>query len=296
MIMERFLDGNKILGTKYAEEIRKQVSVDTRLIFEKIGIKPRLVVILVGDNPASHIYVNNKKNFAGKCGIDSDVITLPREASERELLDIIAILNSDVKTHGILVQMPLPQHINSVSIIKAISHHKDVDGFHTHNMGALLTKTTTDKSLLPCTPIGCMYILHSLIPKIRGLNAVVIGASNIVGKPIAAMLINEGATVSVLNSSTQNKRHFTLEADIIITACGIPNVIGQDDIKDGVTILDVGINRLESGQIVGDCNFFECKTKANFITPVPGGIGPMTIAMLLRNTIIAMKGQIGMNL
>lgn len=293
--MERFLDGNTILGSKYAEAIHKEITADAQSIFGQKGIRPKLAVILVGDDPASLIYVNSKKNFASKCGIDSESVILPESTSEQELLNIIHTLNFDAKIHGILVQMPLPRHIDAANIIKAISPHKDVDGFHIQNMGKLLTKTATEQSLLPCTPLGCMYILRSLVPNIRGLNAVVIGSSNIVGKPLAAMLINEGATVSVLNSATKNKRYFTLNADIIITACGVLNIIGQDDIKDGVIILDVGINRLKDGKITGDCNFAECKTKAKFITPVPGGIGPMTIAMLLRNTVIAAKNQLDMN-
>ena len=287
--MKTFLDGNIILGNECAKAIRSNVKNQTQEL-AKNGVVPCLVVILVGENPASKIYVSNKNKFAIECGMKSVEVLLPSTITEKQLLEKINELNTDITVNGILVQMPLPKHINSNAIINAIKPEKDVDGFHPKNMGALLTNTTHEYSLLPCTPLGCMHILQSLVPNLRGKSAVVIGMSNIVGKPVAAMLINKGATVSILNSATQNREIYTKNADILITACGVPNLIGAEDITNPI-ILDVGINRLESGKIVGDCNFDECKGKAKFITPVPGGIGPMTIAMLLQNTILATKWQ-----
>jgi methylenetetrahydrofolate dehydrogenase (NADP+)/methenyltetrahydrofolate cyclohydrolase len=287
--MQTFLDGNIILGNEYAKAIRNDVKNQTQEL-ARDGIVPCLVVVLVGENPASKIYVSNKKKFAVECGMKSVEVLLPSTVTEEQLLEQINELNADVAVNGILVQMPLPKHIDSNEVINAIKPEKDVDGFHPKNMGALLTNTMHEYSLLPCTPLGCMHILQSLVPNLRGKGAVVIGMSNIVGKPLAAMLINKGVTVSVLNSATQNRTLYTKNADILITACGVPNIVGVEDITNPV-ILDVGINRLENGKIVGDCNFDECKTKAKFITPVPGGIGPMTIAMLLQNTIFATKWQ-----
>jgi len=287
--MQTFLDGNIILGNEYAKAIRSNVKNQTQELI-KNGIVPCLVVILIGENPASKIYVSNKKKFAIECGMKSEEVLLPSTITQEQLLEKINELNTDISVNGILVQMPLPKHINSNAIINAIKPEKDVDGFHPKNMGALLTNTTHEYSLLPCTPLGCMHILQSLVPNLRGKSAVVIGMSNIVGKPLAAMLINKGTTVSVLNSATQNREIYTKNADILITACGVPNLINAEDITNPV-ILDVGINRLENGKIVGDCDFEKCKSKAKFITPVPGGIGPMTIAMLLQNTILATKWQ-----
>ena len=287
--MQTFLDGNTILGNEYAKAIRSDVKSWVQEL-AKNGVVPCLVVVLVGENPASKIYVSNKKKFAVECGMKSVEVLLPSTVTQEQLLEKINELNADTDVNGILVQMPLPKHIDSNAIINAIKPEKDVDGFHPKNMGALLTNTTHEYSLLPCTPLGCMHILQSLVPNLRGKSAVVIGMSNIVGKPLAAMLINKGVTVSVLNSATQNRKLYTKNADILITACGVPNLVGVEDITNPV-ILDVGINRLENGKIVGDCNFDECKSKAKFITPVPGGIGPMTIAMLLQNTILATKWQ-----
>jgi methylenetetrahydrofolate dehydrogenase (NADP+)/methenyltetrahydrofolate cyclohydrolase len=288
--MQKFLNNNIILGNEYAKSIRNNVSNDVKSLQEH-GVTPCLVVILVGEDPASKIYVNNKKKFAVECGMNSVEILLPATISENELLLKIEELNNDKNVNGILVQMPLPKHINSNHVINKIKAEKDVDGFHPLNMGKLFTNTLEKNSLLPCTPSGCMYILKSLEENLRGKNAVVIGMSNIVGKPISSMLINEGVTVSILNSATENRQYYTKNADILITACGVPNLIGADDISNPI-ILDVGINRLPSGKITGDCNFEECREKARFITPVPGGIGPMTISMLLQNTVTATKIQL----
>jgi methylenetetrahydrofolate dehydrogenase (NADP+)/methenyltetrahydrofolate cyclohydrolase len=288
--MEQFLDGNVILGNLYAENIRQSVKTDVENFRNQTGIVPNLTVVLIGNNPASKIYVQNKKKFAIECGMKSQDIFFDESISEGELLFEIQRLNNDSTVHGILVQMPLPRNINANVVINAIDPRKDVDGFHIQNVGKLFTNTIDSTSLLPCTPLGCMHILESLEPNLRGKSAVVIGTSNIVGRPMTAMLLNKGATVSVLNSSTKDKQHYTKNADIIIVACGVPNVLNAQDISNPI-ILDVGINRLENGKVVGDCNFESCKTKAKFITPVPKGIGPMTIAMLLQNTLKACISQ-----
>lgn len=283
--IQEFTDGNVILGSKIAKNIRLQIENEVN----QMKKKPQLIVILVGSNPASQIYVKNKQKFAEECGIDSDTLYLGEKISEEDLLKRIKFLKADKNIHGILVQMPLPSHIDANKVISAIAPEKDVDGFHIQNMGKLLTNTTDQNTLLPCTPMGCMYILKNLVPSLKGLNAVVVGSSNIVGKPLAAMLINEGATVCVLNSKTKNRREFTQHADIVIMACGVANLLKGEDIKQGAIILDVGINRLADGKVTGDCDFESCKEKAGFITPVPNGIGPMTIAMLLQNTVKAFK-------
>lgn len=283
--MQTFIENNIILGDEYAKHIREDVKKQVEFLKTQ-GKTPCLVVVLVGGDPASKIYVSNKKKFAVECGMRSEEILLPATVSEEDLILKIKELNNRSDVNGILVQMPLPKHINSGNVINAINPKKDVDGFHPENMGKLLTNSIDAHSLMPCTPLGCMYILESLVPQFRGQNVVIIGMSNIVGKPLAAMLINKGATVCVLNSATKNREFYTKNADILITACGVPNLISANDITSPI-ILDVGINRLEDGRITGDCNFNDCQTKAKFITPVPKGIGPMTIAMLLRNTIIA---------
>lgn len=290
--MQNFLQGNIFYGNLYAKEIQENITHEARQIMKESGKQPCLAVILVGSNPASKIYVANKQKFATLCGIKSVEVILSESISEFELLLQIESLNTDPSVHGILVQMPLPRHINPNNVIKKINPHKDVDGFHQHNMGALLTNTTNESSLLPCTPLACMKILNLMVPNLRGKNTVVIGASNIVGKPVSAMLINQGATVSVLNSTTKNLPYYTKNAEILITACGVPNLIKGENIQKEVVVLDVGINRLPDGKIIGDCHFETCKEKAQFITPVPKGIGPMTITMLLQNTIIATKSQL----
>ncbi len=286
---KKFLNGNVILGSEYAQDIRNSVKIQAESLVST-GVTPCLAVILVGENPASKIYVQNKKKFAIECGMYSFDILLSEMISQEELLVTIENLNNNNSVHGILVQMPLPKHINANTVINAINPKKDVDGFHIQNMGELITNTTHQNSLLPCTPLGCMHILESLEKNLRGKNTVIVGSSNIVGRPMAAMLLNKGATVSVLNSATKNKEFFTKNADIIILACGVPNMLKAEDIANPI-ILDVGINRLENGKIVGDCDFESCQPKAKFITPVPKGIGPMTIAMLLKNTINACISQ-----
>jgi len=251
------------------------------------GISPHLTVILVGDNPASKSYVKGKEKACAETGISSDLIKFPATIGEKELLDCIETLNNDRSIHGILVQLPLPSHIKEQKIIEAIHPLKDVDGFHPINIGRMMTGQET---FLSCTPYGIITMLKSRKIQIEGKHAVVIGRSNIVGKPVGQLLLNENATVTYCHSRTKNRKQYTKEADILIVAIGSPHSITADDIKKDAVIIDVGINRLEDGSLTGDVNFEEAKEKASYITPVPRGVGPMTITMLLKNTIKAAKG------
>jgi methylenetetrahydrofolate dehydrogenase (NADP+)/methenyltetrahydrofolate cyclohydrolase len=245
---------------------------------------PGLAVILVGDNPASHVYVSNKVKSCGAVGMHSVLEQYPADLSERQLLERIAALNSDAAIHGILVQLPLPAHINEHAVLEAISPTKDVDGFHLLNAGALMTG---QPRLRACTPYGVMKMLeHSNIP-MRGAHAVIVGASNIVGKPMAMMLLQAGATVTLCNSKTRDLAHHTKQADIVIAAVGRARMITGDMIRPGATVIDVGINRDEAGKLCGDVDFESVKSVAGAVTPVPGGVGPMTITMLLMNTLEA---------
>lgn len=247
-------------------------------------ITPGLAVVLVGNNPASEVYVKNKIIACEKLGVFSQKIALKEETSEAELLAHIKKLNADPKIHGILVQLPLPRQINEEAILKAIAPEKDVDGFHAQNLGKLVQNTA---GLVACTPKGIIRLLDEEKIEIEGKNAVVIGRSTIVGKPLALLLINRGATVTVCHSKTQNLSAHTKNADILIVAIGCAEFVTAEMVKDGAVVIDVGINRLENGKLAGDVDFDSVKEKASAITPVPGGVGPMTIAMLLENTIAA---------
>ncbi len=245
---------------------------------------PGLAVIIVGDNPASQVYVSNKEKACVAAGIHSEVIALPGETSELDLLDRIEKLNADPKIDGILVQLPLPKHLNSRRVLDSILPEKDVDGFHPSNVGALFLG---NPGLQPCTPHGVMKMLEHENVEIRGKHAVIVGASNIVGKPMAVMLLHAGATVTICNSKTPDLGHHTRDADILVVAVGRPNIVTGDMVKEGAVVIDVGMNRLENGKLAGDVEFESAKMKAAKITPVPGGVGPMTIAMLLENTVEA---------
>lgn len=248
----------------------------------KAGRAPGLTVILVGDNPASQVYVRNKVKACEEAGIRSQLIQQPASLSEADLLELIRQLNADPTVDGILVQLPLPPQIDSHKVIEAIDADKDVDGFHISNAGALMT----GKPLFqPCTPYGVMKMLESIQAPIRGANAVIVGASNIVGKPMAMMLLAAGATVTILNSKTRNLEEHTRRADILVAAVGRPRMITADMVQPGAIVIDVGINRLPDGKLVGDVDFQPVCAVASAITPVPGGVGPMTIAMLLINTL-----------
>lgn len=249
------------------------------------GVEPALAVILVGDDAASHTYVNNKAKACEQCEIKSFVYKLAENTTQSELLALINTLNFDDSVDGILVQLPLPKHIDKAVILEAISVYKDVDGFHPFNVGLL--NTGFEGALLPCTPLGVVKLLKAYDINVEGLNAVIIGASNIVGRPMATMLLNLGATVSVCHIKTRDLSLYTRQADLIVVAAGCAGLLRADMVKDGVIVVDVGINRLANGKLVGDVDFESVSKKASFISPVPGGVGPMTIAMLLENTLKA---------
>jgi methylenetetrahydrofolate dehydrogenase (NADP+) / methenyltetrahydrofolate cyclohydrolase len=253
-------------------------------VLKKRGVTPGLAVILVGDNPASQVYVRNKVKACGEMGLHSELHQFPTDVSEQAVLARIAELNGNPKIHGILVQLPLPPQIGNTKVLEAISVEKDADGFHLYNLGALVTGGTV---FPPCTPYGVMALLdHYRIP-IEGCNAVVIGRSNIVGKPMALMLLARSATVSICTSKTRDLRQYTSIADILVVATGKPKMIAGDMIKPGAVVVDVGINRMPDGKLAGDVDFDSAREKASYITPVPGGVGPMTITMLLANTVLA---------
>jgi methylenetetrahydrofolate dehydrogenase (NADP+)/methenyltetrahydrofolate cyclohydrolase len=246
------------------------------------GVAPGLAVILVGDNPASKVYVGNKIKACEDCGVTSFHIALPLDVSESQLLGEIEKLNQDTNVHGILVQLPLPPHIAVARVLEAISVHKDVDGFHLYNVGALVTGTSI---FPPCTPYGVQLLLDTTGIGVAGKNAVVVGASNIVGKPMGLMLLQREATVTICHARTRDLAQHTILADILIVAAGRPGLIVPQMVKEGAIVIDVGINRLSDGRIVGDVCFDEVKEKASWITPVPGGVGPMTVTMLIENTL-----------
>ncbi|MFD2630790.1 bifunctional methylenetetrahydrofolate dehydrogenase/methenyltetrahydrofolate cyclohydrolase FolD [Oceanobacillus kapialis] len=275
-----------ISGRDLAQELRQQMKQKVTELNNQ-GVFPKLSVILVGDNPASKSYVNGKKKACKETGILSDVIEMNHDTTEANLLQQIEKLNEDPTVHGILVQLPLPEQIREQKVIDTISYTKDVDGFHPINIGRMMTG---EDAFLPCTPYGIITMLKSKDISIAGKHAVVVGRSNIVGKPVGQLLLNENATVTYCHSKTKNLAQITKQADILIAAVGKVNAIRAEHIKDGAVVVDVGINRLEDGSLTGDVDFNEAKEKASFITPVPRGVGPMTITMLLENTIKAAKG------
>lgn len=270
-------------GSAFARELRAEWQGRAAHLAEK-GMQPGLAVIIAGDNPASSIYVRNKAKACSETGIYSEIHEFSESTSQDEVIARIQELNSNPRIHGILVQLPLPRHFESSKVIAAVAVEKDVDGFHLYNVGAL----TTGQSIFPpCTPNGVMKMLEKYDIPIEGRDAVVVGRSNIVGKPMALMLLNKGATVTICTSKTRNLAEHTGRADILVVAAGKPNMITGDMVKTGATVIDVGINRMPDGKLAGDVDFESVKDKAGYITPVPGGVGPMTIAMLLGNTIEA---------
>ncbi|NBQ34353.1 MAG: bifunctional methylenetetrahydrofolate dehydrogenase/methenyltetrahydrofolate cyclohydrolase FolD [Gammaproteobacteria bacterium] len=269
-------------GKKIAEELKSAIALEV----SGLNSKPGLAVILVGDNTASKVYVNNKEKGCQEVGFNSVKINRDENTSEKELLQLIQDLNNDETIDGILVQLPLPNHIDTKKVIEAIDPIKDVDGFHKENMGRLLQNNPT---LRPCTPRGVMTLLEKSNINPSGLDAVVIGASNIVGRPMAIELLNAGATVTICHSKTQDLPGKVKSADIVVAAVGIPRFVQADWLKKGSIVIDVGINRLETGELVGDVDFDQAKDVVNAITPVPGGVGPMTIVTLLENTLLAHK-------
>lgn len=270
-------------GKKTAESVRSEWKLRADALIRS-GIKPGLAVIIVGDNPASAIYVRNKVKACGAIGIYSEVHSFPGDTDQQVVLACIQSLNENPGIHGILVQLPLPSHFDNNRVITSIAIEKDVDGFHLYNVGALVTGNTI---FSPCTPYGVMVMLERYAIPVEGQHAVVVGRSNIVGKPMAMMLLERGATVTVCTSKTRDLAHFTLSADILVVATGKPRMITAGMVKPGAVVIDVGINRLSDGTLCGDVDFEAVREVAGFITPVPGGVGPMTITMLLCNTILA---------
>lgn len=272
-------------GKEVSAHIKSQVKVESDALKAK-GIDPCLAVIIVEGDPASRVYVNNKKRACEVCGIKSLEYSLPNSVSESELLALIDKLNSDDSVHGILCQLPLPKHIDEKKVIEAISPKKDVDGFSEINVGKIWVG---DYKFSPCTPMGVIELLNYYNIDLTGKSCVIVGRSNIVGKPMAALLLEKNATVTICHSKTRDISSFTKKADVIVAAVGKAGFITADMVKDGAVVIDVGINRNESGKLCGDVDFDSVKEKASYITPVPGGCGPMTIAVLMKNTIAAAK-------
>jgi methylenetetrahydrofolate dehydrogenase (NADP+)/methenyltetrahydrofolate cyclohydrolase len=279
--MTVIIDGNKI-----AQEVRHSVRKEALDFKEKTGIVPGLAVILVGEDPASQVYVGRKAKACAEVGFLSREYKLSADTSEAKLLNIIDELNADQVIHGILVQLPLPKHIHTDKIIAAIDPQKDVDGFHPYNVGGLVSGNPL---FVPCTPRGIMELISRTGIELSGKEAVVVGRSNIVGKPMALLLLAQHATVTICHSRTKDLPAVTRRADVLIAAVGKPHMIKANMVKEGAVVIDVGVNRLENGKLAGDVAFDEVAAKASFITPVPGGVGPMTIAMLMKNTLDAAR-------
>jgi methylenetetrahydrofolate dehydrogenase (NADP+)/methenyltetrahydrofolate cyclohydrolase len=284
VFMVVIIDGNKI-----AQEVRQQVREEALDFKEKTGIVPGLAVILVGEDPASQVYVGRKAKACAEVGFLSREYKLSADTSEAKLLKIINELNADQVIHGILVQLPLPKHIQTDKIIAAIDPQKDVDGFHPYNVGGLVSGNPL---FVPCTPRGIMELIRSTGIELSGKEVVVVGRSNIVGKPVALLLLAQHATVTICHSRTKDLPAVTSRADILIAAVGKTEMIKANMIKEGAVVIDVGVNRLESGKLAGDVAFNEVAPKASYITPVPGGVGPMTIAMLMKNTLDAARNMV----
>lgn len=274
-------------GKKVSAEVKEQVRLET-LELAKKGIKPGLAVIIVGDDPASRVYVNNKKKACEAVGFLSREYALPATTTQEELLSLVEELNEDKEINGILCQLPLPKGLDEKAVIEAISPLKDVDAFHAINVGKIMIG---DYDFLPCTPAGVMEMLHSYKIPVEGKNCVVIGRSNIVGKPMAMLLLHENGTVTVTHSRTKNLADVTREADILVAAIGKPKFVTADMVKEDAVVIDVGMDRDENGKLCGDVDFENIKDKCSAITPVPGGVGPMTIAVLMKNTLKACKIQ-----
>ncbi|HEX9446808.1 MAG TPA: bifunctional methylenetetrahydrofolate dehydrogenase/methenyltetrahydrofolate cyclohydrolase FolD [Dongiaceae bacterium] len=283
-------------GKAFAENLRNKIATQVAYLTETHGFTPGLAVVLVGEDPASKVYVRNKGEQTKASGMASFEYKLPDTTSQAEMLAVIDKLNKDPKVNGILCQLPVPKQIDPQAIINAIDPNKDVDGFHVVNAGKL---ATGGEGLVPCTPYGCLLLLKDRLGDLAGKHAVVIGRSNIVGKPMAQLLLNESCTVTIAHSKTKDLPGEVRRADIVIAAVGRPEMVKGEWIKEGATVIDVGINRIEvngKGKLVGDADFASCLPRAGAITPVPGGVGPMTIAMLLHNTLIAACRQRGVKL
>ena len=273
-------------GKAVAKEVQKQIKEGVEGLERRWGLAPGLAVVLVGDDPGSHIYVRNKEKACKEVGIKSFEHLLPATISEKDLLTLVHQLNKNSAVHGVLVQLPLPPHIRPAKVLEAISPHKDIDGFHPVSQGMLMLG---GDGFRPCTPMGIMKLLAAAGCELKGKNAVVVGRSNIVGKPVALMLLEKHATVTICHSRTANLRDEVARADVLVVAIGKAGFVRGDWIKPGAVVIDVGVNRLPSGKLTGDVEFESAKDRAAAITPVPGGVGPMTICMLLHNTLKAAK-------
>ncbi len=274
-------------GKKVSAQVKEQVRIETEELVKKC-IKPGLAVIIVGDDPASRVYVNNKKKACEKVGFLSKEFALPATTTQEELIALVNELNEDKEINGILCQLPLPKGLDEKAVIEAISPLKDVDAFHASNVGKIMIG---DYDFLPCTPAGVMEMLHSYNIPVEGKECVVIGRSNIVGKPMAMLLLHENGTVTITHSRTKNLKEVTKRANILVAAIGKPKFVTADMVKEGAVVIDVGMDRDENGKLCGDVDFENVKEKCSAITPVPGGVGPMTIAVLMKNTLKACKIQ-----
>jgi methylenetetrahydrofolate dehydrogenase (NADP+)/methenyltetrahydrofolate cyclohydrolase len=291
----------RIDGKAKAAELSEKITEETAALARDHGIKPGLAVVIIGEDPASQVYVRNKKRTAEACGFHSVRHSLPVDVSQEDVLDLVASLNEDDGIHGILVQLPLPDHLDEQRITQSIAPSKDVDGFHYINIGKLTAGDTAD-AFVPCTPAGCMLMIEDhLGTDLSGLSAVVIGRSNIVGKPMASLLLARNATVTITHSRTKDLPDVVRSADIVVAAVGRPHMVGGDWIKPGAVVIDVGINRVETevdgekkSKLIGDVNYDEASAVARAITPVPGGVGPMTITMLMANTLRSAKLAAGL--
>ena len=279
--MAKIIDGKAI-----SAQIREEIAEEVKKYFEQTGKRPGLAVVIVGENPASQVYVRNKKKACEQVGFNSWVYEMPEGTTQDELNALIDRLNADTEVHGILVQLPLPKHLDEEQVILRIKPEKDVDAFHPYNVGRI---TIGDPKFLPCTPAGIMELLHRSNIDIAGKECVVIGRSNIVGKPMALLLLAENGTVTVCHSKTRDLKEVCKRADILVVAIGKADFVTSDMVKDGAVVIDVGMNRNKEGKLTGDVDFASVSNVASYITPVPGGVGPMTITMLLQNTLRAAR-------
>ena len=275
-------------GKKVSANVKERVRLECERLVKEHGVTPGLAVVIVGDDPASRVYVNNKKKACELVGFKSEEYALPAETTQEELLSLVDTLNNKDDINGILVQLPLPKHLDDKSVIERISPKKDVDAFHAVNVGKIMLG---EYDFLPCTPAGVMEMLHQYEIPVEGKQCVVIGRSNIVGKPMGMLLLHENGTVTICHSRTANLKEVCQRADILVAAVGRAKFVTADMVKDGAVVIDVGMNRDENGKLCGDVDFENVKDKCSYITPVPGGVGPMTIATLMKNTIKACKLQ-----
>ena len=284
--MAKIIDGKEV-----SAQVKEQVKEEAAQLKAATGLQVGLAVVIVGNNPASRVYVNNKKKACEAVGFQSFEYALDEGTTQEELLELVEVLNENPQVNGILVQLPLPKQIDEKAIINAISPDKDVDAFHPSNVGRIMIGSY---AFLPCTPAGVMELISSTGVSVSGKNCVVIGRSNIVGKPMAMLLLHQNGTVTICHSRTQNLKEICAQADILVAAVGKANFVTADMVKEGAVVIDVGMNRLDNGKLCGDVDFAAVEPKAGYITPVPGGVGPMTIAMLMRNTLTAAKQQNGL--